>query len=48
MAELVLDHIFKVYDNKITAVSDFNLHIEDKEFIVFVFLLGAGNQQLYV
>ncbi|MEN1935984.1 sn-glycerol-3-phosphate ABC transporter ATP-binding protein UgpC [Paenibacillus sp. 102] len=42
MAELVLDHIFKVYDNKTTAVSDFNLHIEDKEFIVFVGPSGCG------
>jgi len=42
MAELVLDHIFKVYDNKITAVSDFNLHIKDKEFIVFVGPSGCG------
>ncbi|PFM66906.1 sugar ABC transporter ATP-binding protein [Bacillus cereus] len=42
MTELVLDHIFKVYDNKTTAVSDFNLHIEDKEFIVFVGPSGCG------
>ncbi len=33
---------FKVYDNKITAVSDFNLHIKDKEFIVFVGPSGCG------
>ena len=25
MAELKLDHIYKIYDNKVTAVSDFNL-----------------------
>lgn len=42
MAELVLDHIYKVYDNKVTAVSDFNLHIKDKEFIVFVGPSGCG------
>lgn len=42
MAELKLDHIFKVYDNKVTAVQDFNLHIEDKEFIVFVGPSGCG------
>ncbi|AYF05861.1 ABC transporter ATP-binding protein [Bacillus mobilis] len=42
MAELVLDHIFKLYDNKTTAVSDFNLHIQDKEFIVFVGPSGCG------
>jgi multiple sugar transport system ATP-binding protein len=42
MAELKLDHIFKVYDNKVTAVEDFNLHIADKEFIVFVGPSGCG------
>jgi multiple sugar transport system ATP-binding protein len=42
MAELKLDHIFKVYDNKVTAVSDFNLHIKDKEFVVFVGPSGCG------
>ncbi|MRX71494.1 sn-glycerol-3-phosphate ABC transporter ATP-binding protein UgpC [Bacillus lacus] len=42
MAELVLDHIFKIYDKNVTAVSDFNLHIQDKEFIVFVGPSGCG------
>jgi multiple sugar transport system ATP-binding protein len=42
MAELRLDHIYKIYDNKVTAVSDFNLHIQDKEFIVFVGPSGCG------
>lgn len=42
MAELKLNHIYKIYDNKVTAVSDFNLHIEDKEFIVFVGPSGCG------
>ncbi|RFU64363.1 ABC transporter ATP-binding protein [Bacillus sp. V59.32b] len=42
MAELVLDHIYKTYDNKVTAVEDFNLKIEDKEFIVFVGPSGCG------
>jgi multiple sugar transport system ATP-binding protein len=42
MAELKLDHIYKIYDNKVTAVSDFNLHIQDKEFIVFVGPSGCG------
>ncbi|PLR81189.1 sugar ABC transporter ATP-binding protein [Bacillus canaveralius] len=42
MAELKLDHIYKVYDNKVTAVDDFNLHIKDKEFIVFVGPSGCG------
>src|SRR4051812_47085380 len=42
MAELKLDHIFKIYDNKVTAVQDFNLHVQDKEFIVFVGPSGCG------
>jgi len=42
MAELQLEHIFKIYDNKVTAVEDFNLQIEDKEFIVFVGPSGCG------
>ncbi|MBN8198979.1 MULTISPECIES: ABC transporter ATP-binding protein [Bacillaceae] len=42
MAELKLDNIYKIYDNKVTAVEDFNLHIKDKEFIVFVGPSGCG------
>lgn len=42
MAELKLDNIYKIYDNKVTAVNDFNLHIQDKEFIVFVGPSGCG------
>lgn len=42
MAELKLEHIYKIYDNNVTAVSDFNLHIQDKEFIVFVGPSGCG------
>ncbi|MEG1731843.1 MAG: sn-glycerol-3-phosphate ABC transporter ATP-binding protein UgpC, partial [Longicatena sp.] len=32
----------KIYDNKVQAVFDFNLEIEDKEFIVFVGPSGCG------
>lgn len=42
MAELRLDHIQKSYDKKVIAVDDFNLHIKDKEFIVFVGPSGCG------
>ena len=42
MAELKLDNIYKIYDNKVTAVEDFNLHIQDKEFVVFVGPSGCG------
>lgn len=41
MAELKLEHVYKIYDN-IAAVTDFNLHIKDKEFIVFVGPSGCG------
>lgn len=42
MAELKLEHIYKIYENNVTAVSDFNLTIADKEFIVFVGPSGCG------
>ncbi|CCO62875.1 Maltodextrin import ATP-binding protein MsmX [Listeria monocytogenes serotype 4b str. LL195] len=42
LAQLSLEHIYKIYDNKVTAVSDFNLEIDDKEFIVFVGPSGCG------
>ncbi|MDY0406265.1 sn-glycerol-3-phosphate ABC transporter ATP-binding protein UgpC [Virgibacillus sp. 179-BFC.A HS] len=42
MAELRLEHIKKLYDKKVVAVNDFNLHIQDKEFIVFVGPSGCG------
>ncbi|ASN06605.1 ABC transporter ATP-binding protein [Virgibacillus necropolis] len=42
MAELRLEHIQKSYDKKVIAVDDFNLHIHDKEFIVFVGPSGCG------
>ncbi|MCS1390428.1 sn-glycerol-3-phosphate ABC transporter ATP-binding protein UgpC [Lysinibacillus boronitolerans] len=42
MAELRLEHIYKIYDKNIQAVTDFNLHIHDKEFIVFIGPSGCG------
>ena len=36
MASVSLQHIYKVYTGNVTAVSDFCLDIEDKEFIVLV------------
>ncbi|MDO4673352.1 MAG: ATP-binding cassette domain-containing protein, partial [Porphyromonadaceae bacterium] len=42
MAELSLQHIDKIYDNKVQAVFDFNLEVKDKEFIVFVGPSGCG------
>ena len=42
MAGLSLKHICKVYSNGFEAVKDFNLEIEDKEFIIFVGPSGCG------
>lgn len=42
MAEVSLKHIYKVYPNGTKAVSDFNMEIADKEFIVFVGPSGCG------
>ncbi|GAB6168392.1 sn-glycerol-3-phosphate ABC transporter ATP-binding protein UgpC [Clostridium carnis] len=42
MAGVVLKHIQKSYENGFKAVTDFNLDIEDKEFIVFVGPSGCG------
>lgn len=42
MASLSLRHIYKVYPGNVTAVKDFNLEIEDKEFVVFVGPSGCG------
>lgn len=42
MAGLRLNHITKVYDNKVKAVSDVTLEIKDKEFVVFVGPSGCG------
>ena len=42
MASLSLKHIYKIYQGGVRAVSDFNLDIDDKEFIVFVGPSGCG------
>ena len=42
MSGLSLQHIKKVYPNGYEAVQDFNLEIEDKEFIIFVGPSGCG------
>jgi len=42
MASLSLQHVYKVYAGGVTAVSDFCLEIEDKEFIVLVGPSGCG------
>ena len=42
MATLKFEHIEKVYDNGVQAVFDFNLDVEDKDFVVFVGPSGCG------
>jgi multiple sugar transport system ATP-binding protein len=42
MANISLQHITKVYSGNVTAVSDFNLEIADKEFVVLVGPSGCG------
>ena len=42
MASVKLTDVKKVYDNRVTAVHDFNLEIADKEFVVFVGPSGCG------
>ncbi|WP_102348401.1 ABC transporter ATP-binding protein [Bacillus sp. Marseille-P3661] len=42
MAEILLKNIYKTYNEDVQAVTDFNLDINDKEFIVFVGPSGCG------
>ena len=42
MANVKLTNVKKVYDGGVVAVNDFNLEIQDKEFIVFVGPSGCG------
>ena len=42
MAKLHFNHVNKIYPNNVQAVFDFNLDIDDKEFVVFVGPSGCG------
>ena len=42
MAKLHFNHVNKVYANNVQAVFDFNLDVDDKEFVVFVGPSGCG------
>jgi len=42
MAEVTLKNVKKVYDGNVVAVDDFNLKVEDQEFVVLVGPSGCG------
>ncbi|MDR1565510.1 MAG: ABC transporter ATP-binding protein, partial [Oscillospiraceae bacterium] len=42
MASVTLKNVYKIYPGNVTAVKDFNLEIEDKDFIIFVGPSGCG------
>ena len=42
MASVTLKNVYKIYAGGVTAVTDFNLEIEDKEFIILVGPSGCG------
>ena len=42
MANITLKNIHKIYPGDVTAVKDFNLEIQDKEFIILVGPSGCG------
>ena len=46
MASVTLKNVYKVYDGGVTAVTDFNLEIADKEFIILVGPSGCGKSTL--
>lgn len=42
MSKIQLKHVYKKFDDGVTAVADFHLDIEDKEFVIFVGPSGCG------
>ena len=42
MAEVIFKNVYKIYDNKVAVIDDFNLKINDKEFLVLVGPSGCG------
>ena len=42
MAEIILNHVKKIYDKSVVAVQDFCMEIQDQEFIVLVGPSGCG------
>ncbi|RLD10265.1 glycerol-3-phosphate ABC transporter ATP-binding protein [candidate division KSB1 bacterium] len=46
MASVILENVSKVYDNKVTAIKNANLKIDDTEFVVLVGPSGCGKSTL--
>ncbi|THE13939.1 sn-glycerol-3-phosphate ABC transporter ATP-binding protein UgpC [Bacillus timonensis] len=46
MAYIELNNIYKVYGDKVLAINDFNLHIEENEFIALIGPSGCGKSTL--
>ncbi len=46
MASVTLENVFKVYGNKVTAIKNANLQINDEEFMVLVGPSGCGKSTL--
>jgi len=42
MTKIALEHLYKYYENDLPVVKDFNLHVQDEEFIVLVGPSGCG------
>jgi len=42
LAQVRLEHVWKIYDNKVEAVKDANVTVEDKEFTVLLGPSGCG------
>ena len=42
MAEIQLNHVYKKFDDGVTAVKNFTLDIQDRDFVVFVGPSGCG------
>ena len=46
MARVELTNVTKIYDNKVTAINEANLTVEDEEFVVLVGPSGCGKSTL--
>ena len=42
MAEIQLNHVYKKFEDGVTAVKNFTLDIHDRDFVVFVGPSGCG------